>query len=265
MEDLSFEELSGDEEIESDIEAENQKNDSEQQEIENEGTQPAEPTALFEVIEDSDLPEQQNPLSEDQLEQQCSEEVSETVSNSEFPAQSEQTQTNPESTEIFEMHDFVNEDKIEEEAQKQDFPNEKTVTPEPTAVFEIHDFLDTLEAEASAEMNSDQTGNSDSGLLSAEKKADKKHLDSDSDQIEFETAEITVDNKEEPEEAVPDNAKALKNAAKIPDTENSAGFWEKNTGSAEDENEEVLEIFLPENTVPMMMVKTRCSRRRFFI
>ncbi len=248
MEDLSFEELSGDEEIESDIEAENQKNDSEQQEIENEGTQPAEPTALFEVIEDSDLPEQQNPLSEDQLEQQCSEEVSETVSNSEFPAQSEQTQTNPESTEIFEMHDFVNEDKIEEEAQKQDFPNEKTVTPEPTAVFEIHDFLDTLEAEASAEMNSDQTGNSDSGLLSAEKKADKKHLDSDSDQIEFETAEITVDNKEEPEEAVPDNAKALKNAAKIPDTENSAGFWEKNTGSAEDENEEVLEIFLPENT-----------------
>lgn len=231
IEDLSFEELSDNKGSETDIDSENQKPETGEQDIQSENSQtPDESTVALETDDaekktDSELVEKQNPPNEDQPEQQSEKEDSETVSGSEPPSQTEQAQ----------------------------------VSPEPTAVFEIHDFLDTLEAEASAEMNSDQPGSSLSdnrGSQSSvnEKETDGKKLNSASEQdmAEVETAEITVDKKDKSEEVVAKGPKAPKNttaAKKKTDSKNSAGSRETKNGSVEDDDEETLEIFLPEKIV----------------
>ncbi len=281
IEDLSFEELSDNKGSETDIDSENQKPETGEQDIQSENSQtPDESTVALETDDaekktDSELVEKQNPPNEDQPEQQSEKEDSETVSGSEPPSQTEQAQVSPEPTAVFEIHDFLNEDETEEET-RQDFTGEKTekqepvnkeapvnegttVIPEPTAVFEIHDFLDTLEAEASAEMNSDQPGSSLSdnrGSQSSvnEKETDGKKLNSASEQdmAEVETAEITVDKKDKSEEVVAKGPKAPKNttaAKKKTDSKNSAGSRETKNGSVEDDDEETLEIFLPEKIV----------------
>ncbi|NLL14243.1 MAG: SMC-Scp complex subunit ScpB [Fibrobacter sp.] len=242
IDDLSFEELSGAEGNEADVDTENQDIETEQQEMVSEDSQISESTET-EGQADSELLEKQNLSGEDQLGQDNTKETSETISGSETPAQAEQIQVAPEPTAVFEIHDFLNEDDSEEEAKAKEPSDEKvTVAPEPTAVFEIHDFVDELESEASAEENSDQTGNSLSDNCSSESSSTGKKMNSgyDLDMIEIETAEIAVDNKEQ---------SVQKN--EITDSKNSADSGEKKAGSVEnsDEDAETLEIFLPGKSV----------------
>jgi len=249
IDDLSFEELSNAKENEVDINTENQNAETEQQVIESEEPQTPEPTAVFEIEKpvDYEFLEKQNPSGEDQLEQEEVKETSEAVSDSEYSGQTEKNHNTPEPTAAFEIHDFINEDDPDEEEAGQESSDERaTVAPEPTAVFEIHDFVDTLEEEASA---SDQNVNGlsenySSESSSTEKKTDEKKMSSGSDQdmIEFETAEIPVDNKEQ-------SGKSAARKNEITDSKNTDNFSEKRTGSVEDsQEEETLEIFLPEKT-----------------
>ncbi len=233
IEDLSFEELSGGIEQEEDIDTENQTTGTEQQEIQNEDTQATETTAVTRTDETEKQPDSE-PL-----------------------AQTEKNQVAPEPTAVFEIHDFVNEDDTEEKAEKQDFSDEKTtVAPEPTAVFEIHDFVDTLEAEASVEHNSDQSGDSlsdncDSESSSAEKKTDEKRVNStsDLDMVEFETAEIAVDHKEQFAEEIAESPQTTEDTGEneIRDSRDTADSEVEKTKSVEEE--ETLEVFLPEKTI----------------
>lgn len=247
IDDLSFEELSNAQENETNIDTENQNAETEQQEIQSEDSQTPEPTAVFEIEKpvDYELLEKQNPPDEDQLKQEEVKETSEAVSDSEASVQTEKTQAAPEPTADFEIHDFINEDDSEEEARQEPSDEKASAAPEPTAVFEIHDFMDTLEDEASAEENSDQTGNGFSDNCSSEsteKKTDEKKMSFGSDQemIEIETAEIPVDNKEQSERSAARNNE-------ITDSKNSADSGEKKTGSVEGgQEEETLEIFLSE-------------------
>lgn len=247
IDDLSFEELSNAQENETNIDTENQNAETEQQDIQSEDSQIPEPTAVFEIEKpvDYELLEKQNP-SEEQLKPEEVKETSDAVSDSEAPTQTEKAQAAPEPTAAFEIHDFINEDDSEEEA-RQEPSDEKAsvVAPEPTAVFEIHDFVDTLEDEASAEEDIDQTGNGFSDNCSSEsteKITDEKRMSSGSDQemIEIETAEIQVDNnKEQSKRSAARNDEST-------DSNNSADSVEKKTGSGEGDQEETLEIILPE-------------------
>lgn len=301
IEDLSFEELTGENTDAAIDDPENLQIESEPQETQSVSSDSPEPTAVFEINNTQEMTDAEKSVNEDTQDSDQPGSQS-TISDSEMNEISErgenvetQPALSPEPTSVFEIHDLsgtedteeaqkkdtLNEDPMEspkDEVEKdseiitgQDLPgqtveNNSTPTPEPTAVFEIHGFFDELEKEASAEEKTEQNNNTSSNSPvgaseTSQKKTGEKTVDTfpAQDMVEFETAEITVDHNEE-SEAVVDKADKSVAATRSAVEKKSA----EKTIKPVQEEEETLEVFIPQKSVSQESEESAQQKKSFF-